>query len=168
MAKPPLYPLKTVDGMPISYFQKLYLLSLEYLKADEIELNFDGYVDTVIEYANLKELETNRAWELAQDLNLWADRFSEIYNLIQKFYLDSETSKIEAQAISSISSDAVKVSNGDRLSNKDPLVVSARNKRNTLKSFCDELEHKIKFLEMAHYHCKTAYDVANRQQRAVC
>lgn len=165
MAKPPLYTFKSKMGKDITNFQKLYILANKYLALDGIALNFEGYIDTIKDYSNLKEFEPEKAWALAQDLNLWSDAFSEMYNILQKYYLDSETYKIEAQAISSIRNDAVKVANGDRLSNKDKSVVDARIRRNTLKAFCDELEHKIKFLEMAHYHCKTAYDVANRQKQ---
>lgn len=157
MAKPPIYPI-VIDGNKTNYFQILVRWASEYLKKDGIQLNFQGYTETLIEYANLKEHETEKAWKLAQELNAWSEYFSSIANLIQKMYLDAETEKNEIKSIASVEADEKKVANGDRLSNKDPKVVSARKKRNTLKAFYEELESKVKFLERAHYHCKTTYE----------
>lgn len=161
MPKPPVYPLQYEDrGM--SYFEKLVRLANEYVSQDGIQLNFAGYTDTLIEYANLTEKDKEKAWNLAKDLNAWAEYFSSIANLIQKLYLDSETDKISTQALASFEADEKKVANGDRLSNKDERVIQVRKKRNTLKAFHQELEAKVKFLERAHYHCKATYDLALR------
>ncbi|MDF2879472.1 MAG: hypothetical protein K0R54_29 [Clostridiaceae bacterium] len=162
MAKPPLTPLKAEDGKHISYFEKLVRLSSEYLREDGINLSFAGYTETLVDYANLEETDITKAWNLIKDLNAWSEYFSSISNLIQKVYLDSETDKIEVQAIASIEADSVKVANGERLSNKDSKVIRARKKRNTLKAFYDELEAKIRFLERAYYHCKSTCEWANR------
>ncbi|WPS85451.1 hypothetical protein SMD22_02130 (plasmid) [Brevibacillus halotolerans] len=158
MAKPPLHPLTTADGKPCSYFQLLARWSSNYLKNDGIQLNFKGYEETLLEYANLNENEINKAWKLAKELNTWAEYFSSIANLIQKLYLDAETEKNEVKSLASYQADDKKVANGDRLSNKDEKVVTVRKKRNTLKAFHEELEAKVKFLERAHYHCKATYD----------
>lgn len=155
-------PLKTANGKNISYFEKLARMAQEYVKQDGINLNFAGYTETLIEYANLKEYEIDKAWRLTKELNAWSEYFSSISNLIQKLYLDAETEKMEIQATSSILADAVKVANGERLSNKDPKVIEARKKRNTLKAFYDELESKIRFLERAYYHCKATCEWANK------
>lgn len=162
MAKPPVTPLKLEDGNQISYFKKLALLATQYLQPDGINLNFAGYTETLIEYANLQEKELDKAWRLTKELNAWSEYFSSIANLIQKIYLDAETDKIEVQATSSIEADAVKVANGERLANKDQRVIDARKRRNTLKAFHDELESKIKFLERAYYHCKSTCEWANK------
>ena len=159
---PPLYPLINKSGKQISYFDKLVEYVSNYLKEDDIYLSFDGYTETILEYNNLKENDFSRAWELTKKINAWTEYFSSISNLIQKLYLDSETTKIETQAIASFSSDSIKVANGDRLANKDSSVVNARKKRNTLKSFYDELESKIKFMERAYYHCKATCDWATK------
>ncbi len=166
MSLPPLSPMRNTDGKPISYFEKLMRYALDYLKEDGIKLTFEGYTDTIKDYASLQEDEIDKAWRLAKELNAWTEYFSSISNLIQKLYLDSETSKKEVQATVSLNADSVKVANGDRLSNKDPNVVMARRKRNALKAVHDELEAKISFLERAYYHCKSTCDWANKSMNA--
>jgi hypothetical protein len=158
MAKPPLHPLNCSDGRQISYFELLARWASEHVKKDGIQLNFKGYEETLLDYANLSENQLEHAWKLAKELNTWAEYFSSIANLIQKLYLDAETEKHEVKSLASFEADDKKVANGDRLSNKDSKVVNARKKRNTLKSFHEELESKVKFLERAHYHCKATYD----------
>ncbi|WCK57718.1 hypothetical protein PP175_27155 (plasmid) [Aneurinibacillus sp. Ricciae_BoGa-3] len=162
MAKPPVNPLPSKSGSGMSYFKALSLMAREYLKADGITLNFQGYTETIIDYANMQENDIHTAWRLTKELNAWSEYFASISNLIQKFYLDAETDKIEIQATASIKADAVKVANGERLSNKDSHVIQARKKRNCLKAFYDELESKIKFLERGYYHCKATCDWANK------
>lgn len=162
MATPPKNPLINNNGVNINYFEKLIEISSEYLEKDGIKLSFDGYRETLDDYTTLKEDDTSKAWSLIKELNSWSEYFSSVANLIQKLYLDSETDKIETQAIASIEADATKVANGERLSNKDPKVINARKKRNTLKSLHSELESKIKFLERAYYHCKSTCEWANR------
>lgn len=166
MAKPPVQPL-IINGRPLSYFQHLASLAKDYLQVDGVSLNFTGYNETIVDYANLQESDLPNAWKLTKELNAWSEYFSGLANLIQKMYLDSETDKIEVIAISSLEADSVKVANGERLANKDLRVVNARKKRNTLKSFHDELESKIKFLERAHYHCKSTCDWANKQNNVL-
>jgi len=162
LATPPKNPLTNSNGVNINYFEKLIEISSEYLEKDGIMLNFDGYRETLEDYTTLKENDTSKAWLLIKELNSWSEYFSSVANLIQKLYLDSETDKIETQAIASIEADATKVANGERLSNKDPKVINARKKRNTLKSLHNELESKIKFLERAYYHCKSTCEWANK------
>jgi len=166
VAKPPVQPL-IIKGRPLSYFQHLASLAKDYLQVDGVSLNFTGYNETIVDYANLEESDLPSAWKLTKELNAWSEYFSGLANLIQKMYLDSETDKIEVIAISSLEADSVKVANGERLANKDKRVVNARKKRNTLKSFHDELESKIKFLERAHYHCKSTCDWANKQNNVL-
>lgn len=162
MAKPPLNPILTQDGKETNYFEMLARWASEYLKKDGIQLNFKGYKETLLEYANVNEDQLEQLWKLAKELNTWAEYFSSIANLIQKMYLDAETEKNEVKSSASVRADEKKVANGDRLSNKDEAVVSARKKRNTLKSFFEELEAKVKFLERAHYHCKATYDAKTK------
>ncbi|WCF11380.1 hypothetical protein NDS46_30955 (plasmid) [Paenibacillus thiaminolyticus] len=162
MAKPPVNPLLTHDGKPTNYFEVLARWASEYVKKDGIMLNFKGYKETLLDYANVNEDELDKLWKLAKELNTWAEYFSSIANLIQKLYLDAETEKNERKSMASVEADEKKVANGDRLSNKDARVVEARKKRNTLKSFHEELEAKVKFLERAHYHCKATYDAKTK------
>lgn len=161
MALPPLAPI-TDGNKQMGYFEKLVRYALDYLKEDGIVLNFKGYTDTLKKYSSLQEEESDKAWELTKELNAWSEYFSSLSNLIQKLYLDSDTDKIEVQAIASLEADAVKVANGERLANKDKAVVNARKKRNTLKAFYDELESKIRFLERAYYHCKSTCEWASK------
>jgi len=172
MVKPPIYPLELEKGvqstqigeeMGMTYFQKLVLLSKEYLEG-YIQLNFTGYTETLVEYANLEENQLNKAWKLAKELNAWAEYFSSICHVIQKIYLDAETDKKSTQAQASYEADPSKVATGDRLSNKDIRVVNSRKKRNTLKALYEELEAKTKFLERAHYHCKATYEMSIKQK----
>jgi len=164
LAKPPISPLSSDSQNESTYFDILVQLARQYVEKDGIQLDFSGYKETLMEYANLKEQDKKRAWVLARDLNAWAEYFSSLANLIQKLYLDAETDKISAQAIASYEADPRKVANGDRLSNKNPQVIEARKKRNILKALYDELEAKVKFLERAHYHCKITYELASRYQ----
>lgn len=163
MAKPPIHPIKLENGQSMSYFEKLVRLANEYVKEDGIQLNFAGYTETLVEYANLKEIDAKKAWTLAKELNTWAEYFSSIANLIQKMYLDSETDTKSTKATASVLADDKKVANGDRLANRDPNVVKARQKRNLMKAFYEELEAKVKFLERGHYHCKATYELSMRQ-----
>ena len=161
MASPPSKPLITDSGNK-SYFEKICELAKEYLEEDTIILNFDGYEQTVEEYKSLSEEDISTAWKLTKELNAWSEYFSDISNLIQKKYLDSETEKMEIQAIKSIEHNEKSVSAGDRHANTDPIVIQKRKKRNILKSLYDELTSKIKFLERAYYHCKSTCEWANR------
>lgn len=162
MAKPPVFPMKTANGVEVNYFQLLCSMVKPYLQEDGISLNFEGYIETISEYTSLTEEQIDKAWKLTKELNTWSEYFSDIANLIQKLYLDSETDKIEKQATASILCDATKVANGDRLSNKDPEVIKSRKKRNVLKAFYDELVAKIEFLNRAHYHCKATYELSKK------
>lgn len=161
MAKPPVSPV-VIDGKPTNYFQILVRSASKYLKEKGIELNFKGYTETIIEYTNLQEHEVDKAWRLSQELNAWAEYFSSLANLVQKLYLDAETEKDEIKSIASFHADEKTVSNGNRLSNKDPQVVAARKKRNALKALYEELDAKVQFLIRAHYHCKTTYETFAR------
>lgn len=162
LPKPPISPLKNEEGKSISYFEKLADMASVYLKQYDIILDFSGYKETLIDYSNLREDEADIAWRLTKELNAWTEYFTSIANLIQKLHLDAECDKLEIQAIASIQADSTKVANGDRLANRDSNVIAIRKKRNTLKSFYDELEAKSKFLERAYYHCKATCDWVNK------
>ena len=166
MSKPPKQPLKMYNkkqnkNIEIDYFEKLIMLTKEYLKEDGIYLNFKGYREVKEKYSSLEENDVKKAWTLVKELNAWSEYFSEIANLIQKKYLDSETRKIEVQSLKSMKH-SEKVNAGDRYSNTDKDVIYSRKKRNALKSLYDELNSKIKFLERAHYHCKSTCEWNNK------
>lgn len=154
MAQPPISPIKLSEDKSCTYFELLARKVMPILKEDGIPLTFEGYSQTLIDYREMKLENTKIAWEIARDLNAWSDYFSELANLIQKLYLDSETIKNEIISLSSIESDATKVANGNRLANKDKRVVNARMRRNLLKAFHSELESKVEFLKRGHYHAK--------------
>lgn len=161
MASPPTNPIE-LEGKKISYFKKICLASQIHLREDNIRLNFDGYEETIEDYKSLKEQDLSKAWELTKELNAWSEYFSDIANLIQKKYLDSETEKLEQQSLKSIEHSEKVVSAGDRHANTSRDVINARKKRNILKSLYDELVSKTKFLERAYYHCKSTCEWANR------
>lgn len=157
MCKPPSNPLKYKDKQ-ISYFQYLAMQVAPYLKEYEINLSFAGYQKTLTQYEELDYKNIESVWNLANDLNAWSEYMSDVANVIQKLELDSETEKIQTIAKVSIESDSDKVAKGDRIANKDDRVVSARKKRNALKSFHTQLENKISFLDRAYHHCKSTCD----------
>lgn len=164
MAKPPLSPIvfKNKDGIiekEMDYFAFLALKVNPILKQYNMSLNFYGWKETKLKYAKLKDGDYQLAWTVMEEMNLWADYFSSCANLVQKFYLDSETKKIEIQSIVSVEADSKKVANGDRLANKDKRVVTARKNRNGLKALYDDLQAKVKFCERCHYQAKSMYEV---------
>lgn len=163
MAKPPVNPI-SIDNKPTDYFQHLTEIVRSDFEAEGINLNFHGYKKTIFEYSSLIDSNTQRAWELARDLNMWSEYLSDIASITQKLLLDSETTKIEQIAVSSYEADNVKVANGDRLANKDIRVVNARRKRNAFKAFYSELEAKVNFLERAYYHCKNTFEWNNQSK----
>ena len=160
MPRPPKNPLN-FKGKEMTYFERLILSCSKYLEEDGIYLNFEGYKETISEYSSLKENEIDKAWRLTKELNAWSEYFSEIANLIQKQYLDSETEKIEIQSSKSIEH-SDKVATGDRFANTQAEVIYSRKKRNALKSLYEELLSKIKFLERGYYHCKSTCEWHNK------
>lgn len=167
MAKPPISPMtiKINDiDKHIDYFEFLVLKASEIMKKDGIRINIKGYKETVEEYRALEENNLEKMWILAKDLNAWSEYLSGLCNLIQKYYLDSETKKAEVLSIVSINSDQERVTNGKRIADQHKDVILVRQQRNTLQSFYNELEAKVKFLERAHYHCKTTYDNSIKRQ----
>lgn len=161
MAIPPKNPI-TIDGKEMTYFAYLCSMSLGFLKEKNITLNFKGYTETVEEYHELELHEVDKAWKLAKELNAWTEYFGDILNVVRKMYMDADSERTERHSMVSISRDSLSVSNGDRQANVETEVVLAKRKRNTLKALTEELEDKIKFLERAHYHCKSVYELSNR------
>lgn len=161
MAKPPISPVK-LNKEELSYFDVLVKEVQPYFDDINIRLSFDGYKDTVKRYRDLKQNNMNEAWEIAKEFNMWSEYFSEVCSLTQKLFLDAETEKIEKIAIISTNRDNKNVSNGERLANKDEVVISVRRKRNCLQAFFNELELKIAYLERAYYHCKSTVELNNQ------
>lgn len=169
MPAPPVHPTSHPynPGAQVDYFEYLLLVTRQQLKSNNssLILKADGLRALLSSYASLQRNDFEKAWELAKDFNLWADYFSGMANTIQKEFLDSNTKKIKVQSEASFDADSTKVANGDRLSNKDDRVVSARINRNTFKSFYDGLLKTVEFLERAHYHCKSTYEMAKYEQK---
>lgn len=157
MAKPPVYPVQ-VNNKNMNYFDILVSRAQPYLKEEGITINFDGYNNVVYEYSTLNIGDLKKAEELTISLNGWSEYISTLANLIQNSYLDSETDKISIQSRESIDYSNKNVSAGERYANTTEDVIAIRKKRNVLKSLYDELVSKTKFLERAHYHCKSICD----------
>lgn len=167
MARPPISPI-VIEGKnkeqdkEMDYFGFLARQVNPIVKKYDMSLNFAGWQETKLEYANMKDGNYTVAWKVMEEMNLWADYFSSCANVVQKLFLDSETDKIEIQAIASAEADKVKVANGDRLANKDKRVIDARKDRNGLKALFEDLQAKVKFCERCHYQSKSMYDVYTR------
>lgn len=167
MARPPLTPIKIVgkdnkQDKETDYFGFLALQVNPIVKKYDMSLNFEGWQNTKLDYANMTDGNYTIAWKVMEEMNLWADYFSSCANVVQKLFLDSETDKIEIQAIASAEADTTKVANGDRLANKDKRVIDARKDRNGLKALFEDLQAKVKFCERCHYQAKSMYDVYTR------
>lgn len=154
MAKPPKLPIK-FDNKGMDYFDYLVSMVEPYFNEFQIPLDFTGYKELVDMYGNLTNENTELAWNLSKEINIWSEYISDLSNLTQKLFLDSETDKIEQFAIASYQADKVKVANGERLANKDLSVVNVRKRRNSFKAFSLALESKNRFLERAYHHCKS-------------
>lgn len=154
MPNPPKFPLKQ-NNQSITYFE--YLVNTVSLIFEEngVNLNFEGYEETVENYRNLKFNDFEKSWQLAQEFNAWTEYIGSIRSNARKMLQDAETDKMATIASASVIADGAKVANGDRLANKDENVINIRRKRNAIEAFCDELDAKMSFLERAHYFCKT-------------
>lgn len=126
----------------------------EYFGNKGLVLKFEGYKETLEQYSHIDFNDYNQCEEMARDFNMWGQYFAELEAYAEKLYLDAETNKIKEYAVASITADKVKVSNGDRLANKDESVVKARRTRNLLKAFYDLLESNKDYCYTSHHHCK--------------
>lgn len=174
MSKPPKLPIKFNDK-DMDYFDCLVSMVEPYFHEFQIPLDFTGYKELVDMYGNLTNENTELAWKLSKEINIWSEYISDLSNLTQKLFLDSETDKIEQFAIASYQADKTKVANGERLANKDLSVVNVRKKRNSFKAFSLALDSKSRFLERAYHHCKStcnwnyssAYDNSSNNEMLV-
>lgn len=168
LAKPPLTPIKikksndSEELVEMDYFVFLARTVNPIVNKYDMALNFAGWQETKLNYSNLSDGNYTLAWKVMEEMNLWADYFSSCANLVQKLFLDSETDKIEMQAIASAEADTVKVANGNRLADKDKRVINARKDRNGLKALYEDLQAKVKFCERCHYQAKSMYDLYTR------
>lgn len=157
MARPPIFPVN-INGVNKNYFEILIEQAEPYLKEDNIILNITGYSETIEEYNMLNLTDIKTVERLSIELNGWSEYMSTLANIIQNNYLDSETDKIKTQSQKSIDYNEKNVSAGERYANTTDEVIYIRKKRNALKSLYEELISKTKFLERAHYHCKSICD----------
>ena len=163
---PPINPIMSNDGKPISYLGKLAEISEPYLKEYGISLNLSGYTETCQRYFSLTPDETEKAWELARELNAWSQYIANYANLIQDLFLDAETEKISVVSQKSIDFSEKTVASGDRYANTQKEVIAARKKRNALKALYDAMVAETEFLERGYYSCKsTAEWPLKAQQR---
>lgn len=147
-----LLPPKTPINGEKTYFQLLCEEANKYIP--HINLDFTGYEQLVEQYAEVSEHDSDANYELSKVFNAWFEYFSEVANVIQNQFLDAETDKLSIQAERSILASDKNVSAGDRKANTDPDVISARKKRNALKSLYDSLMARGDFCEKAFYQCK--------------
>lgn len=154
MAMPPM------KSNGVSYFDLLLQDAKDILEENHVRIDISGYNETIYSLYHLEMLQDERAWELSQELNAWSDYFSDINSNCKKILKNLEAEKMAIVAEASINADSTKVSNGDRLANKNSEVVSIRKKRNTMESLCDLLDAKIEYLERAHYMCKKTFELA--------
>lgn len=149
MAKPPSLPINNEKN----YFDRLIEEVVPFYKEIDINLNFEGFKDTMDKYSKLDNTDYDSTWKVGKELNMWSEYFSDIYALNEKFLLDSETDKNKEFAVASSTVEGA-VSKGDRNAEKDPTVIQARKKRNLLKAFATVLEKKIDFCNTSYHHCK--------------
>lgn len=148
----------------INYFSVLIKKANNFLKEENLTLDFEGYDELVDKYSNLKEDEKEKAWELALEINAWIEYISNITTVLETLYMNSETKKLMIQSQTSIDFDAKNVSRGNRYANSSKKVVRQRQKRNIFKSLYDNLLLKKDFLEKAYYHCKMTYELRMKKE----
>lgn len=156
MAMPPIF--KNENNQ--SYFDALLESAKPILVENKLIVDVNGYKETINSLANLKLTDYNAAWTLSLELNAWSDYLSDIRSNCKRILNNLEAEKMSTIATASLSADKVKVSNGDRLANKDEKVVEIRKKRNTMESLCELLDSKIAYMERAHYLCKKTFEIA--------
>ena len=147
-----ILPPKKPIGNQLSYFDILCEKAQPFIP--EVALVFTGFDDLVDRYVMLSDLDSSGNVEMAIEFNAWSEYFSEISNVIQNQYLDSETDKLQTFSAASIAFSEKNVSAGDRKANTNADVIIARKKRNALKSLYDALEAKKEFCDKVFYQCK--------------
>ena len=145
-----------------NYFNLLLNNTKEILEEYGVYIEIGDYEKTIKKLESLSLSESNKAWNLAMELNAWSDYFSDIRSNCKKILADLEADKMAAIATASYSADNKKVANGDRLANKDDSVIQARRKRNAVESLCELLDSKIAFLERSHYVCKKTFELSQQ------
>lgn len=165
MPMPPKKPLNK-NGENSDYFNYLLATVADSVETDEFYLDFTGYDELIASLQALQPDNYQAAWELSMECNAWSEYFADCIANIHRIYRDLETDKIAI--ISSASNDADKksVSNGDRLANKDELVIQARKRRNRAEALLKALESKQTFLDRSHYFCKTTAEHAAKQRNS--
>lgn len=160
MAMPPIF--KNENNQ--SYFDTLLENAKPILDENNITVDISGYKETMNSLAALKLSDYNAAWQLSLELNAWSDYLSDIRSNCKRILNNLEAEKMSIIATASLVADKVKVSNGDRLANKDEKVVEIRKKRNTMESLCELLDSKIAYMERAHYLCKKTFETAQDKE----
>ena len=154
MPMPPKTPVN-VQGTPMDYFDALILEVKDIYEASGLPLDFSGYNETMQQFTSLEHNNFELSYQLAEEIFAWADYINNLKSLTKKLLLDAETDKISEVALASAKADSEKVSNGNRLANKDENVISARKKRNSLDAFYELLDAKSALMNQAFYFCKS-------------
>lgn len=149
MSMPPTTP---INGKT-DYFNEMCRASKNILKT---RIDFTGYDNTINRYKSCTIANKPELWELAKELNTWAEYCASIANYIQIHYLNTEVKKIKLHSECSLKHSEKNVSAGERFANTQASVLKARISRNVLKSLYEMLVTRKEFLDKAFYQCKSA------------
>lgn len=165
MTLPPSLPCKIVkkdgrieDG---TYFDFFISLVEDDALSKNFNINYNGLSKIKEEYINIDRNNKEAVWKLTNSLNLWCDFFSDLSDVSNKLALNANTHKIKQIAISSIEYDNKNATNGKRGADMNPLVVEARNVRNSFESMQKAFENKARFFERGFYICKDMLKESN-------
>lgn len=158
MTLPPSLPCKVANEFGVledaTYFDFFIKLIEEDAKNKNLNINYNGLARIKEEYININKNDKEALWRLTNSLNMWCDFFSDLSDISNKLALNANTEKIRQIAVSSIAYDGKNSTNGKRGADMDPLVVDARNVRNSFESMQKAFENKARFFERGFYICK--------------
>lgn len=158
MTLPPSLPCKVENEFGIledaTYFDFFIKLVGKDAEAKSLNINYAGLSKIKQEYININKNDKEALWKLTNSLNMWCDFFYDLSDIANKLALGANTEKIRQIAVSSIAYDGKNSTNGKRGADMDPLVVEARNVRNSFEAMQKSFENKARFFERAFYVCK--------------
>lgn len=132
-----------------------YLINICKEDLPGLDINLNGYDEILERLQNLDYKSPEESWKLSLEANAWLEYLTNLKNLLYMVLQDMETNKIATIAEVSIEHEPDKPTKGNRLANKDPLVVKIRKKRNHIETLYNLIVDKMDVLEKTHYFCKT-------------
>lgn len=158
MTLPPLLPCKVENEFgaieDATYFDFFIKLVKKDAEAKQLNITYAGLEKIKNEYINIDKNNKESLWKLTNTLNMWCDFFYDLSDIANKLALDANSEKARQISVSSISYDNKNSTNGKRGADMDPLVVEARNIRNSFEAMQKSFENKARFFERAFYVCK--------------